>query len=67
MARNMSHNIGSHVLAKMGYANLSELNLPQSQILYKYMQQRMDFIALISTEFPKWSYLTWFLKELISY
>jgi hypothetical protein len=65
MSRNMSHNIGSHVLAKMGYASFAELNLPQSQILYKYMQQRMDFVAITSTEFPQWSYPTWFLKELM--
>jgi hypothetical protein len=65
MARNMSHNIGSHVLAKMGYVNLPELNLPQSQIFYKYAQQRMDFVAVTSTEFPEWSYPTWFLKELM--
>jgi hypothetical protein len=65
MSRNMSHNIGSHVLAKMGYASFAELNLPQSQILYKYMQQKMDFVAITSTEFPQWSYPTWFLKELM--
>jgi len=67
MSRNMSHNIGSHVLAKMGYTSIAELNLPHSQIFYRYMQQRMDFIAIIATEIPKWSYSTWFFGELIKW
>jgi len=67
MSRNMSHNIGSHVLAKMGYASIAELNLPESQIFYRYMQQRMDFIAIIATEIPKWSYSTWFFGEIIKW
>ncbi|MEM3062797.1 MAG: hypothetical protein QW303_04540, partial [Nitrososphaerota archaeon] len=65
MARNMSHNIGSHVLSKMGYSSLGELNLPDSQVFYKYLQQRMDFIAIISTEFPQWGYSSWFIKEIM--
>jgi len=65
MSRNMSHNIGSHVLAKMGYTEPSNINIPGSQVLYKYLQQRMDFVALISTEFPEWSCPAWFIKEVM--
>ncbi len=65
MARNMSHNIGSHVLASIGSEFPLDLNVPENQIFYKYIQQRMDFIAQVSTEFPEWSYPVWFIKDLM--
>lgn len=65
MARNMSHNIGSHVLASIGSEFPLDLNVRENQIFYKYIQQRMDFIAQISTQFPQWSYSVWFIKDLM--
>ena len=62
MSRNGSHNIGSHVLAAVG----NKYNdLPDDQILFKYIQHRMDYIAQIATEFPDWTYPTWFVRDLM--
>ncbi|MCX7905325.1 MAG: hypothetical protein N2446_01320 [Elusimicrobiales bacterium] len=82
MSRNMSHNIGSHVLANLiinlnaSTISLNNTNsqnqdssqnlLKDIQILTKYLQQRMDFIAQITTEFPMWSYPCWFYKDLMN-
>lgn len=64
MSRNMSHNIGSHVLAdlvaKMNFHSKDELSH-----FFRYLQNRMDFIAQITTDFPEWSYPTYFNKELM--
>jgi hypothetical protein len=64
MSRNMSHNIGSHVLAdlvaKMDYKSKEELSH-----FFRYMQNRMDFIAQITTDFPEWTYPAYFNKELM--
>lgn len=65
MARNMSHNIGSHVLAKMGYESPVNLNVANNQVFYRYLQQRMDFVALVSTEFPEWTSSSWFIREIM--
>lgn len=92
MSRNMSHNIGSHVLSRLtsGVINgwtgrtsvediieqLYEENCKDSarsliywskdtQILSRYLQQRMDFIAQISTEWPNWSEPTWFMRDMM--
>jgi len=46
MSRNMSHNIGSHVLYK-----LSETATGKHNLLYAYLQKRMEFIAEISTHY----------------
>ncbi len=64
MARNMSHNIGSHVLANVSTTS-DILNQKDIKNLEKFIQQRMDFIAQISTEFPQWSYPCWFYKQLM--
>jgi hypothetical protein len=64
MSRNMSHNIGSHVMsdliAKMDYNSEEEL-----AHFFKYMQNRMDFIAQITTDFPEWTYPAYLNKELM--
>lgn len=54
IGRNMSHNIGSHVLS-YGPASLktAETNLAQVRF-YEYLRQRMDFIAEICTSDPSW-------------
>jgi len=62
MSRNGSHNIGSHVLAAVGN-NYNDL--PDDQILFKYIQHRMDYIAQIATEFPNWTSPTWFVRDLM--
>lgn len=62
MSRNGSHNLGSHVLAAV-QANINEL--PDDQILFKYIQHRMDFIAQITTEIPTWSYPVYFLQDMM--
>jgi len=52
MSRNMSHNIGSHVLS---YAS-TNLNHPEDmRVLTEYLQERMDFIAQITSKIPEWS------------
>lgn len=49
MSRNMSHNIGSHVLASLIQENQIESHLAKSFL--KYIQTRMEFIAdIITTE-----------------
>lgn len=51
MSRNGSHNIGSHVLAALSH-NIG--TMPDDRVLYQYIQQRMDYIATATTEFPTW-------------
>lgn len=66
MSRNMSHNIGSHVLTTVATEKkLETLNFRRNQTLYRFLQSRMDFIAQISTEFPRWSYAAWFVKQIM--
>ena len=47
MGRNMSHNLGSHVL--------SYLSDKEGMGFYKYLQGRSDFLAEISTTNPSWT------------
>jgi hypothetical protein len=64
MSRNMSHNIGSHVLADL----VSKMDINSSEHLnhfYRYLQNRMDFIAQITTDFPEWTYPAYFNKEMM--
>ncbi|MFW6247260.1 MAG: hypothetical protein ACOC22_03765, partial [bacterium] len=62
MSRNMSHNLGSHVLSSLAY----NTNMPYDDvILYKYLQHRMDFIAQITTDWPQWTYPVWFVRDLM--
>lgn len=65
MARNMSHNIGSHVLSKASGDVSSQGSADRT--LFNYIQQRMDFIALITTKIPAWTYSAWFLRNVIKY
>ncbi len=51
MSRNGSHNIGSHVLAALSH-NVG--TMPDDRVLYQYIQQRMDYIATATTDFPAW-------------
>jgi len=62
MSRNVSHNIGSHIISTI----TNTLNdYADAQYLFKYIQQRMDFIATITTEFPKWTYPAWFVRDIM--
>ena len=62
MSRNMSHNLGSHVLS---YASTG-LNHPfDVQVLMEYMQERMDFIAQITAEPPQWTMTMRFVSQLM--
>ncbi len=63
MARNMSHNIGSHVLSYWGNKlknkidskeNTNASELEPSKYLFDYLKKRMDFIAEITTTVPAW-------------
>jgi len=69
MSRNMSHNIGSHVLAKVSIKDPDETKWKEwgkdIQILSQYLQQRQDFIAQIATEWPAWTYPAWLMKDLM--
>jgi hypothetical protein len=67
MARNMSHNLGSHVIWHIsrdikgsGLKDMKETDLSE---LGMYIQKRMDFIAQVATSEPAWGVsMTW--KEL---
>lgn len=62
MSRNGSHNIGSHVLAELSH-NVG--TMPDDQVLYQYIQHRMDFIATATTERPTWNQPTMFVGEVM--
>lgn len=62
MSRNGSHNIGSHVLAALSH-NVG--TMPDDRVLYQYIQQRMDYIANVTTESPSWAQPTMLVGELI--
>lgn len=51
IGRNMSHNIGSHVLSSISINDIQERKCDVS-IFNSYLQQRMDFLARISTDWP---------------
>ena len=58
MSRNMSHNIGSHVLSYLSdeyLKNKSGEKIIYSLGFYKYLQGRSDYIAEISTTRPIWA------------
>jgi hypothetical protein len=50
MARNLSHNIGSHVLDKV--STLMEYKVDKMHTFLTYLNNRMDYIADISTSTP---------------
>lgn len=66
MGRNMSHNIGSHVLARMSEPVVELRKGEDIKALFKYLQERMDFIAQVSTSMPSWAVdLPW--QEIVGY
>ena len=60
MSRNMSHNIGSHVLSRVG-------RNPQGAAWYtaQYLEERMDFIAQVATEWPQGTEPAWLLQDIM--
>jgi len=65
MSRNGSHNIGSHVIYNV-IKEIDELNIQDNKYLFKYLQQRMDFVAQISTGWvPDWTSSSWLIKEIL--
>jgi hypothetical protein len=89
MGRNMSHNIGSHVMARISTGGIDgwttnekiddiikNLNDEKSkkdiihwskdiQFLSRYIQQRMDFIAQIATDWPTWTEPAYLMNDLM--
>lgn len=73
IARNMSHNLGSHVLPRLstggvnGWTKSEPLTqiIKNSQVFNRYLQQRMDFVAQVATEWPTWSEPTWFMRDIM--
>jgi len=63
MGRNMSHNIGSHVLASPDL--LTAANHQEIQTLHNFIQQRMDFISQVVTYVPSWGEPLYFFQDLM--
>jgi hypothetical protein len=72
MGRNMSHNIGSHVLSYwIKYLNdynsiksLLKVTKDESRLM-EYLRQRMDFIAEICTSNPCWNSSMMFCRDIL--
>lgn len=79
MGRNMSHNIGSHVLSDIKYDDFNNISKPvpkatRSKIrklghefstFHAYMQKRMDLIARITGKTPGWGEPMYFIGDLL--
>jgi hypothetical protein len=64
MSRNMSHNLGSHALARIKSSDLK--NEPRDgERLLGYLQERMDFVARVATEWPTWREPVLFYGDLV--
>ena len=62
MARNMSHNIGSHVLSGFDPQNYQDYEL---RILNQYLQKRMDMIASVTSGWGAATEDMWFFRDLV--
>ena len=76
ISRNMSHNIGSHVVAGLTWPKLKEYARDTEhddekskgrpvELLLGYLQQRMDFVARVTTEWPGWREPVLFVQDLL--
>ena len=61
MGRNMSHNIGSHVLS-----SLNVKDHPQISVFHSYLQKRMDILARITGEKPSWGEPMYFVGDILN-
>lgn len=62
MSRNGSHNIGSHVLSALSHQIGT---MPDDRMFYQYIQQRMGYIANVTTGFPSWTTSTMFVGDMM--
>lgn len=62
MSRNGSHNIGSHVLSALSHQIGT---MPDDRTFYQYIQQRMGYIANVTTSFPRWTTSTMFVGDMM--
>lgn len=62
MSRNGSHNIGSHVLSSLSHRIGT---MPDDRSFFQYIQQRMGYIANVTTKFPDWMTPTMFVGEMM--
>jgi len=46
---------------------MDSLNIQDHKYFLRYIQQRMDFLAQLSTEFSSWSSSHWFAKEIMKF
>lgn len=64
MSRNGSHNIGSHVINRVVEV-IDSTNVQAHGHFFRYLQQRLDFLAMISTQFSPSKSPQWFAKEVM--
>lgn len=64
MGRNMSHNIGSHALARLNDDIIKEAPRGIERML-QYLQERMDFVARVATDWPSWREPSLFFGDLL--
>lgn len=64
MSRNLSHNIGSHVLSYL-IQNMNSTTEDYKN-LYQYIQHRMDFLAEVTTSGPTWEISTDFDRDILN-
>ncbi|MEM1322344.1 MAG: hypothetical protein AAGG75_18925 [Bacteroidota bacterium] len=62
ISRNGSHGLGSHVLSNVANGVDAVTNY---NTLTQYMHQRLDFIAQVASEIPKWTIPVWFTGDLM--
>lgn len=63
MSRNMSHNIGSHVLSFIDQDSLGDA--ARMATLHGYLQRRMDLVARLTVQHPGWGEPLWFFADLL--
>lgn len=63
MGRNMSHNIGSHVLSSLKEESLK--NTHEVSDFHSYLQKRMDLLARITGDKPDWGEPMFFVEDLL--
>ncbi len=63
MGRNMSHNIGSHVLSSIDFRTCN--NSDQLTEFHSYLQKRMDLLARITGARPDWGEPMYFVGDLL--
>lgn len=64
MARNLSHNIGSHVLASIEKSDI-EKKAEQVKEFFAYLQNRMNFLARVGVEKPPCGEPMYFIRDLL--